>query len=337
MWVIKARNVHEALPEAIYQLRAQGVQSGSRNGTVLKMPVPVTTWYTHPTERVLFWPERDANPFFHFYEGLWMLGGRRDVASLARFVKRMSQFSDDGVVFHGAYGYRWRHHFGIDQLPLIVRNLHSNHEDRRQVLQMFDPRVDSQATDLSRDVPCNLSACFQINNEALDMTVYNRSNDIIWGCYGANAVHFSMLQEVVAAMVGVSVGSYWQVSFNWHAYLDTFTPLLPLADRAHQPPSFGQRTPYEMGMAQTYPMVHTEPHIWFEDLEMFLSEESRAIGYRDPFFRRVALPMMRAHDAFRTHNFAGARAEAKDILATDWRKAVLEWLDRREGKTNGPS
>jgi hypothetical protein len=345
MWVINARNVHDALPEAIRHLALAGKQRESRNGPVLVADGPVTTVYSHPRERVLFWPERDANPFFHFYEGLWMLGGRHDVKSLARFVPRMEQFSDDGQFFSGAYGYRWVRHFGFDQLQNIAWKLRSNPDDRRQVLQMFDPHADSLVTDTARDVPCNLSVCFQVNSGALDMIVYNRSNDIIWGCYGANAVHFSMLQEVMAAMVGVPVGRYWQVSFNWHAYLATFTPLRGLADQAAQPPSYGNRTPYEMGLVAPYTMMNSDPATWFADLEMFLSEEGRALGYRDPFFRRVALPMMRTHDAFKTGGqtrFTKARAEAQGIVAADWRLAVQEWLDRRELRarekvTNGPS
>ena len=338
MLVIKVRNVHKALPEALYQLRAGATYSDSRNGKVARLLMPVTTQYTHPRERVLFWPERDANPFFHLYEGLWMLGGRNDVASLTRFVKRMRDFSDNGEIFHGAYGYRWRRHFGIDQLALIGSNLKTNYDCRRQVLQMYDPRADAAPAEVQaemRDIPCNLTACFQVNDGALDMVVYNRSNDIIWGAYGANAVHFSMLQEYVAAMAGVPVGNYWQVSFNWHAYVAFLRPVFKLADMAAQPPSEGVRTPYE-GEVTPYPMVSTDPVTWMQDLLMFLEEEGKAMGYRDPFFRRVALPMMRAHNAFKEgkgrQRFADAISEAGDIRATDWRKAVLEWIARRQHK-----
>ncbi len=80
MNVISVRNVHEALPEALRFLRQTGVPRDSRNGAVLQAPCPVTTVYRRPDERVLFWPERDANPFFHFMESLWMLAGRNDVA-----------------------------------------------------------------------------------------------------------------------------------------------------------------------------------------------------------------------------------------------------------------
>lgn len=52
----------------------------------------------------------------------------------------------------------------------------------------------------------------------LNMTVFNRSNDLIWGTLGANVVHFSVLQEYMAARLGVKVGVYNQVSNNLHVY-----------------------------------------------------------------------------------------------------------------------
>ena len=332
MRVLTVRNVHEALPEAIYVMLHESYRQDSRNGPVLRHPMPVTTCYTHPRERVVFWPERDANPFFHFFEGLWMLNGQNDVATLTQYVGRMKDFSDDGKIFHGAYGHRWRKHWEHDQLEHIAAKLRHDHTDRRQVLQMYDAGMDAVTFPGARDIPCNLVACFQVNNSRLDMIVYNRSNDIIWGCYGANAVHFSMLQEVMAAMIGVPVGMYWQVSFNWHAYLTTLEPLQGLQFWCAQPPSAGNRTPYE-GDVEPYPMVNGDWAVWLQDLRMFMSEGYSALGYRDSFFRRVAIPMLRTHRAFKgggDSRFERARAEAGGIYATDWKRAVLEWIDRRE-------
>src|SRR3974390_2807104 len=111
MRVIKVRNVHLALPKGLALLQEYGVVRDSRNGPVTVMEEPVTTTYIRPCERVLFWKERDANPFFHFFESLWMLAGRDDLAFLTKFVKRFEDFSDDGLTLHGAYGYRWLRYF----------------------------------------------------------------------------------------------------------------------------------------------------------------------------------------------------------------------------------
>jgi hypothetical protein len=115
MHVIRARNANQALPEMMHYVRDSGlvVKRDSRNGPVLQFAEPFCIKYQRPTQRVVFWEERDANPFFHLFESLWMIAGRNDVAYPARYSSNIAQFSDDGHTFHGAYGYRWRKHFQV--------------------------------------------------------------------------------------------------------------------------------------------------------------------------------------------------------------------------------
>ena len=91
MKVINARNVNDALAAGLRYLWAEGIPETSRNGPVLVAPTPVTTVYSHPTERVLLSPTRDANPFFHLMESLWMLAGKNDIALPVQFNKRFGQ------------------------------------------------------------------------------------------------------------------------------------------------------------------------------------------------------------------------------------------------------
>lgn len=331
MKLIRARNVHDALPEALDLLVRGGYQRSSRNGDVLVMDEPVTTVYERPCERVMTWAERDANPFFHFYEALWMLAGKNEVAPLARIVSRMKDFSDDGVTFGGAYGYRWRSAFGFDQLAVIAANLVADPNDRRQVLQIWHP-TDLVSQKNKKDLPCNHAVNFQISPEGtLNMYVHNRSNDIVWGCYGANAVHFSMLQEVMAAWIGCAVGKYWQISTNWHGYLTTVNPLLSLI-RYARTTSAGRFTPHENtsiyeSKCTPFPMVNGHIQDWFSDLEEFMEKEEEG-DYSDIFFRRVAAPMVAAHKAYKVSRPAGY-AMCKNIGADDWRQAATEWMYRR--------
>jgi hypothetical protein len=327
MDVINARNVEEALLLGGYMINARGVLQDSRNGPVKVMPMPVTTFYSHPRERVMFLPERDCNPFFHFMESLWMLEGRRDVEWISRFSANIGNYSDDGVNFHGAYGFRWRNHFRegefvVDQLATIANILRENPNDRRAVLQMWD-----SVTDLGmegKDFPCNLIITFRINVKGhLDMTVFNRSNDMIWGAYGANAVHMSFLQEVMAAWIEVPVGQYWQISTNFHAYTDTLEKIKPLLN---QSPGF---TEYDIGDIRPFDIVNSPIGSWFKELNMFMEEGTEAMGYNDPFFRKVAIPMMRAWEKWKDKDMQAALVHANDIAASDWRKACVEWLERR--------
>jgi thymidylate synthase len=218
MFSIEANNVTTALKEGLSLLRVAGYIEKSRNGDVTVLPSPMVTTYTNPQARVLLDEKRDANPFLFLFDALWVLGGRQDTAFLTMFAKRFYDFSDDGKRFHGAYGHRLRSYFGMDQLEAIVKMLRESKTSRRAVLQIWDCALDLGTH--SKDIPCNDLIFCSINGEddSLDITVCNRSNDAIWGAYGANAVQFSMLQEYIAGRLGVKVGKYRQFSNNFHAY-----------------------------------------------------------------------------------------------------------------------
>src|SRR5271155_5436186 len=118
---ILARNVNDALKQALLALEAHGVRETSRNGEVLVFPEPVTITYTRPTERVLFSPMRDANPWLHLMESLGFLAANPDLEWYAYFSKNIRNYSDNGKTLWGNYGVRWREWFDYDQLPLIVK------------------------------------------------------------------------------------------------------------------------------------------------------------------------------------------------------------------------
>ena len=142
MLSIHARNVSEALFRGKQMMEEMGEQVQTRNGLALELPLPVITTYTHPEERVLFYEGRDANPYFHFMESLWMLAGRNEVDWISQFNGRINTYSDDGEYFHGAYGFRWREWFTKDQLQIVSHRLKTYPNDRRSVVTMWDPWED---------------------------------------------------------------------------------------------------------------------------------------------------------------------------------------------------
>ena len=89
MKVISARNVNRAMQLGVAFFRGpEGVnyrKQESRNGMTREAITPVTTVYQKPWERVLFSAERDANPFFHLFESIWMLAGSNDLSKLLYF------------------------------------------------------------------------------------------------------------------------------------------------------------------------------------------------------------------------------------------------------------
>jgi thymidylate synthase len=310
------------------RINEKGVVRASRNGPVKVFPSAMSTVYLKPQERVLFWDARDANPFFHLMEALWMLDGRRDVEWISRFSANIANYSDDGKVFNGAYGWRWRYHYGMDQLLVIADRLRRNPDDRRQVLSMWDPRQDLSHQH-TKDVPCNVSACFQVDTDGrLALMVFNRSNDLIWGAHGANAVQFSVLQEVMASLTGLGVGTYTQTSFNTHIYQGHWEMAEKLAGCV--PDFFSSRTvsdPYSAGEVQPYPMVQ-DSRTWFTDLEKFMV--GGASGFSNSFFGDVAVPMREAWLSRKEGRLGDMAQHILRVEAADWRLAARDWIERRK-------
>ena len=198
---------------------------------------------------------------------------------------------------------------------------------------MWDPDADGGIKLFQgKDVPCNLVVHFRRTGPALDMTVFCRSNDIVWGCYGANAVHFSILQEYVASALDAEVGFYWQISDDWHGYLNTIEPLKSIAEAAPSPYSTVTHDPYVLGTVTTMNLMNTPLDVWDMDLKLFFADQN-AYGFNDPFFSRIAKPMFFAHQAYKARKYEDALKLLEQMPAgNDWRQACIEWVLRRNKK-----
>lgn len=358
MWVNNAESVSQALSQGLHALRVRGIKQPSRVGDVLVSPHPVLTVYKNPLNRVLFSPQRDANPFFHVMESLWMLAGRNDLPWLAQFNKRMASYSDDGGSTQpGAYGYRWRQHFGYDQLETIIVELKNNPQTRRCVLAMWDgghagipghsvavgsPGDLAEAISGSADVPCNTHAYFDTIDGKLNMTVCNRSNDIWWGAHGANAVHFSFLLEYVSSMAGIPMGVYRQFSNNYHIYTNVVAEesLMPMARDVEATDKYFKmsgplREPLDVPLRRVelidYALHGTCSLDPINDICAWLEDPS-VTSSNVPFLAAVARPMYYAWKKHKEKDYNEAIHIAEGIRSEDWRIACLEWLRRRQIK-----
>lgn len=317
---IRARNINEAYNKGLYMLRAHGIEEESRNGRVISLPESLATIYTHPQERVLFSKGRNANPFFHVMEALWMLAGRNDAAWPKFFNSQMAAYENEIGEFDGAYGYRWRRHFGMDQIAEVIGMLKTDPTTRRAILAMHDPQADLAAN--TKDQPCNTHIYFRIIEDQLHMTVCCRSNDAIWGAYGANVVHMSMLMELVASMVGVGMGQYVQFSNNFHYYPDVANhDELVHADRSRD-----VRLDYGWSIMN----LVTQPSSWVKELNEFMRAPAEAKQGHNPFFYYVARPMYLSW-VERKSKTGDGRDWARQIEDPSWQFACLQWIDVKEG------
>jgi len=322
MQSIYARGVSEALFLGKQALEESGREVQTRNGIALEFPTPVVTTYTHSRERVLFYKERDANPFFHLMESFWMLAGRNDVDWISQFNGRINTYSDDGEHFHGAYGFRWREWFGKDQLEAARHRLMTYENDRRAVVGMWDPWEDLVLHNDGKDYPCNTQIFFWVRGDDLNMTVCNRSNDMIWGAFGANAVHMSVLLEYMAGMMELGVGTYYQFSNNLHAYVDVLKKLDGM-----QPQYEPYLTIADDGLKYTPPAL-IDDHTTF-DAEVKRWFKNPLGKFHNSYLATTATPMLEAWNLWKQKDLRAAHEVANTIEDRAWRKACREWLERR--------
>lgn len=339
---IHADNVNDALRIGTMHLLDKGKPVMSRSMLTLEYPGPVSTVYANPLQRVLFDPVRDANPFFHLMESLWILSGSDNVALPKMFLSSIDRFSDDGQTFHGAYGYRLRKAFDVDQLLGAVELLQEKPDSRQVVLSIWHPELDLGKE--TKDMPCNDMIMLKVREGKLNMTVCNRSNDMIWGAYGANAVQFSVLLEWLAAAIGVEVGYYVQQSDSYHVYVDN--PFWQQVQEKNYRP--GYHSPYDQpelgvepyplvtGVVGSNPMRHEAIRVLKDCEALDLAAQHgfplNTPAYQSQFFHSVVQPVISAYASYQDKQYGNALEAISACSATDWRLALHQWVQRRADK-----
>lgn len=208
----------ESFNQLYYQMLEYGYYqniplSESRVGNVKDLGKTVYQ-ISDDTFRLCFLKERNFNPFFAFTEASWILEGLNSVEPLQHYIKTYDQFSDDGSTLNGAYGYRLKSYFHIDQINKAIALLKKDAHSRRVVLTMYSPD-DLQKN--SKDIPCNTTIYLKIKNNKLDITILNRSNDLYLGV-PYNVFVFYILQCYIANQLKCDLGVQTHYTDSLHLY-----------------------------------------------------------------------------------------------------------------------
>ena len=243
MYCLQGENPTKMYLQSIKDLMTNGDEVSPR-GKLVKELRPACIEFLNPYSRVTFLGGRRINPFFQVAESLWILSGKADVEWLTKFNANMSMFSDDGKWFNAPYGERIRtwnknalHNVvinPIDQLADAYRKLVNDKDTRQAVIVISNPMFDNSKYTIDekgKDIACNLVITFKIRHDALNMTVFNRSNDTHWGVFGANLCQFSTIQETLlnwlrksgnTELSSLKMGTYNQITDSLHIYMDSY-------------------------------------------------------------------------------------------------------------------
>ncbi len=173
-----------------------------------------------PRQRWVVFRHPALNPAFAIAEIIWILNGRKDSAFLNYWNSQLPKYAGNGKEYHGAYGFRLRHHFGIDQLERAYLALRHNPDGRQVVLQIWDPindLPDKSGSPVNKDIPCNIVSLLKVRSGRLEWMQIIRSNDLFRGV-PYNFIQFTSIQEILAGWLGVELGSYNQISDSLHLY-----------------------------------------------------------------------------------------------------------------------
>lgn len=169
-------------------------------------------------------------PFSFVPEIMWFLSGSNKVEWLSSHTKIWDSFAEENGQVTSAYGFRWRYHFGVDQIELALQKLKADPSSRHAVVMMWDP-----ATDLTvpqKNVPCPYSFTLNIIRGKLHLHLIIRSNDMVLG-FPTDVAGFALLLHILAQELRVRPGLLTVSISNAHVYSNQLEAIEEMAYRTY--------------------------------------------------------------------------------------------------------
>lgn len=214
MQVIESSSLDTIYFRLLSRILNAGTKVSPRGMETLELH-PVTVVLNNPVRNIIASSVRALNPMFMISEFLWIFSGRNDVSFVSKFNKNIAQFSDDGSTFNGAYGPRLYDYHGVNQLQFCFDKLKESFDTRQASMVIFDPSIDCVKKTV--DFPCNQYLKFTVRDKKLDMSVYVRSQDMIWG-FPYDCFNWTLLQQQLANMLNITCGKYFHIIDSAHIY-----------------------------------------------------------------------------------------------------------------------
>jgi len=183
-----------------------------------------------------------------------------------------------------------------------------------------------------------MQVVFRLRNNRLDMTVYNRSNDIIWGAYGANVVQFSTLHEYVAAHLFVKVGTYYHVSNSYHVYTggrggEKYEELVDNLDEIiSNIPIYNHNTNMSITGDDIINGFDTDMLHFFYRYDNAGIDGALNSLYGTDYFNKLVIPMLEVWKEHKSKHPVSAVDLLENIESENWKQACSDWLLKRYNK-----
>ncbi len=221
------QSINEAYNELLRELHYRGLNEvNARTGVGITM-----LRGGHSFKLALGWLPVPGNrryyPRVAAAEVAWQLMGTQDPEFImAKAPKIWGDFVKHGKL-ETAYGYRWRRHFGRDQLGLAVDELRHNPTNRQLYVSAWDPATDGLGGPQPKNVPCPVGFGLTRTADWLHCSVVIRSSDVFVGL-PYDIMGYALLTDAVAASVGCEPGTLHVTLIHPH-YYDTHEKFVELS------------------------------------------------------------------------------------------------------------
>ena len=206
--MITGRTFAEVYDKLLLSLLEEGKKASPR-GMLTKELMQETFCIEDPNSSLIYIPGRNFSLVHAIHESFLIFCDDNHVKVAGYFNKNIEQFSDDGETLYGSYGHRV-----AAKMQGVLDKLKEDRDTRQALLTIH--RVDDSIVK-TKDPPCTITLQFTIRDEKLNMHVYMRSNDIVWGT-PYDVFVFTTIQKVFANTLGIPVGKYYHTATSLHMY-----------------------------------------------------------------------------------------------------------------------
>ncbi len=159
-----------------------------------------------------YWPRVAAA------ETAWQFMGTQDPEwIISKAPKVWSDFVEDGKL-KAAYGYRWRKHFGRDQLAMAIYELSGNPTNRQLFISAWDPSTDGLGgADQPKNIPCPVGFTLSRIENKIHCSVFIRSSDVFVGL-PYDVMGYALTLDAIAASCNCAPGTLHFTLAHPHSY-----------------------------------------------------------------------------------------------------------------------
>lgn len=212
MKTLVADNIDELYRQVVDTIDKNPQFISKPRGMEIKERIGQVCVLTNPLKCLMTIPQRKLSYQFAVIEKMEYLYGKHDAERIKAYNRNIGSYAGEYGYFDGNYAQRFN--FWLDHVYGLLKN---DPDSRQAVISIYDQTARHQ----SKDIPCTLTLQFFIREGKLHLIASMRSNDLLWGFpYDVNA--FCFIQEVLAAWLGVEVGTYQHNVGSMHIYLNDF-------------------------------------------------------------------------------------------------------------------